>query len=145
MLLCTLCILAQNLEHAKFYLDISQNTIRVYKSSWPDGNKEDFVFLYIPLATLPVQQHVAKQNLCCVRNWTAQQTPSLGGAARVSLNLAKRKKFYFSRKCSCLFFSEHPIVIVHTLEQEKSSFLPEVLFSVLLCTTITVGFLTSSS
>lgn len=103
MLLCTLCILVQNLKYAKNYLDISQNTIAVYKSSRSDGNKEDCVPLNsLNLATLPVQQHIASQNLCCVWNWTPQQTHCLGETAAISLNqlLAKRKKFYFSRNCS---------------------------------------------
>lgn len=110
-------------------------------------NKEgDYLFVEIPLATLPVQQHAANQSLCCVWNWTPEKTHCLEEVAMVSLNqlLAKRKKILFQKLLFSTVFSEHPIVKIHTLEQGKSNFLSKILFSVLIFTIITQGFLNIS-
>lgn len=53
----------------------------------------------------------------------------------------KKKTNFFPEAALVLFPpSEHPIVITHTLEHGKPSFLSEALFSLLIFTIITVGF-----
>lgn len=60
----------------------------------------------------------------------------------------KKEEILFFQKILFLpffFLSEHPKVITHTPKQEKSTFVPKVLFSVSIFPIRTVGFVNSSS